>query len=162
MGLGTMDGAKTSSVNQVHKTFPKCPKCKIKAIALVEESCRFCGTSYSIHDDDWKNSLMDDLGRIGMFPEEKRIKKGRGKGQRFRRLRGRLIARFGTNCMWCGKETYLTADPDSDLFCTVEHVTRKVDGGLTDEKNCRIACRKCNTSRGNLKPSATSSKQSDS
>ena len=58
-----------------------------------------------------------------------------------------LAKRDGWVCHWCGRGISRKVHPDTDLFATLEHLTRLADGGTNDEANLALACRECNNTR---------------
>lgn len=63
------------------------------------------------------------------------------------RLKQLLRERDGDACHWC-KRTMIFAGPQTNpLRATLEHVTRRADGGTSHPSNLRLACRRCNSSR---------------
>lgn len=56
-------------------------------------------------------------------------------------LLGRLIARDGSRCVWCGRELWR-----SDL--TAEHLLPRSRRGHGTLDNLAVACRRCNRARG--------------
>lgn len=60
-----------------------------------------------------------------------------------------LIRRDGPECCWCGRVTDHTLPETHPLRATVEHVIPSSRGGDRSLRNFRVACRKCNTVRGN-------------
>lgn len=58
-------------------------------------------------------------------------------------IRQRLIAEHGMVCALCGKPI----ESDDDL--TVDHIIPRALGGATIYKNCQLAHKKCNLSKGN-------------
>ncbi|WP_375338946.1 HNH endonuclease [Ancylothrix sp. D3o] len=65
-----------------------------------------------------------------MNPQQKRSKKQK------------LIALFGAKCWWCCE-----CLPENQL--TLDHLIPKSRGGSNSPENLRLACEKCNKSRGN-------------
>lgn len=59
--------------------------------------------------------------------------------QRITRL---LIDRYGAKCAICGKEIRNKKD------LTLDHIKPLSKGGLTTLENCQLACRKCNSQKG--------------
>lgn len=51
-----------------------------------------------------------------------------------------LIERDGAHCLWCGAEPW-----HEDL--SVEHLCPRSRGGITEEENLAVACRRCNRRR---------------
>lgn len=60
----------------------------------------------------------------------------------------KLIARDGITCCWCGKECDRQADHNHPDYPTIEHMVPRSKGGYSKMNNLRVACRKCNNSRG--------------
>lgn len=60
-----------------------------------------------------------------------------------------LVRRDGPECCWCGVVTDPELPEKHPLRATVEHVIPTSRGGATSYRNFRVACRKCNTVRGN-------------
>ena len=58
--------------------------------------------------------------------------------QRWRDLRDRIYERDGRQCQYCGDTNDLTCD----------HIVPLLRGGTNDESNLTIACRPCNSSKG--------------
>ncbi|NJP12456.1 MAG: HNH endonuclease [Leptolyngbyaceae cyanobacterium RU_5_1] len=54
----------------------------------------------------------------------------------------RIVKRDGNRCCWCKKQL-------KDDQMTIEHLTPQSLGGSDSIENLRIACFKCNNSRGN-------------
>jgi 5-methylcytosine-specific restriction endonuclease McrA len=62
--------------------------------------------------------------------------------------------RDGMRCRYCSCMTHLPqgrSDPDR-FTCTIDHWLPKALGGTDDESNLVIACRGCNTAKGNQHP----------
>lgn len=56
--------------------------------------------------------------------------------------RNQLVKDFGSRCWWCDVELLETE-------ITLDHLIPKSRGGSNSYENLRLACRKCNGSRGN-------------
>jgi hypothetical protein len=68
---------------------------------------------------------------------------------RAKALRELLSERQGWRCYWCGGLTDRPCGPgeSNGMTATLEHLTPLRDGGATDEENCVMACRACNSNR---------------
>lgn len=62
--------------------------------------------------------------------------------QQKRSKKQKLINLYGPYCWWCGKCS-------SGEQLTIEHLFPKSRGGSNSPENLRLACEKCNKSRGN-------------
>lgn len=60
----------------------------------------------------------------------------------------KLVKQYGLKCHWCGVECDPKADSGTDLYPTVEHLRPRSCGGTWRFANLRVACRKCNSTRG--------------
>jgi 5-methylcytosine-specific restriction endonuclease McrA len=59
-----------------------------------------------------------------------------------RKKRNKLIDEYGSRCWWCGRDL-----PQEQL--TLDHLKPTSKGGSNSLENLRLACRECNSSRGN-------------
>lgn len=66
-----------------------------------------------------------------------------------REILDRVLIRDGPECCWCGKQTSREVPPTHPLRSSLEHVVPQSKGGTSSARNCRVACRKCNSERGN-------------
>jgi 5-methylcytosine-specific restriction endonuclease McrA len=62
--------------------------------------------------------------------------------QKRKSKREQLVKEYGSRCWWCGVEL-------SKKQLTLDHLKPKSLGGSHSLENLRLACRKCNASRGN-------------
>jgi 5-methylcytosine-specific restriction endonuclease McrA len=60
----------------------------------------------------------------------------------------RLVARDGDRCHICGVHTSTLLGPLDDNYPTVDHLVPIAAGGTDTMDNCKVACRRCNISRG--------------
>lgn len=62
----------------------------------------------------------------------------------------RLLRRDGGKCSICGSAMLFEQwHKDKPNFATIDHIRPRSKGGSNDLKNCRLACRLCNSMRGN-------------
>ena len=77
-------------------------------------------------------------------------------GHAYQQLRPVILHRDGPTCWLCGRTCRTTGNPNSESYATIDHVVplnhahnvehrRRL---LLDPGNCRIACKHCNSSRG--------------
>lgn len=55
-------------------------------------------------------------------------------------------------CQICGRKIEFDCDPNSDYYPSIDHVKPLSKGGLHQWDNVQLACRKCNTEKGNHAP----------
>ena len=70
---------------------------------------------------------------------------------RVRWQRQRLSEAQNHRCCYCG-DVMADWDVPCDQQATIEHVTRKVEGGTDDWENLAAACRLCNNTRNDMPP----------
>jgi 5-methylcytosine-specific restriction endonuclease McrA len=78
-----------------------------------------------------------------------------GKERAIRRKMSRkldILERDGPFCYWCERRTDIYAPRDHPLYCTLEHVLARSQGGTHDPDNLRIACRECNNQKDSWAP----------
>lgn len=62
-------------------------------------------------------------------------------------IRQNVFQRDPHFCVWCSA---VVTDRHSDNYFSVDHVITRQDGGAYHVDNLVLACRSCNTDRGNL------------
>lgn len=87
-----------------------------------------------------------DVGYFGRFagPMFRIVDKAKRRpdlySSEWRKLRQRVLALKGTQCVYCKKDCF--SDP------TIDHVIPVCQGGINDIDNLVVACRSCNAKKG--------------
>ena len=93
----------------------------------------------------WYNGgAMGDERRSADEPPDD-ARPGRRQALNRRARRARILARYGSRCVWCGREVGIGLVP-----ATTEHVIPRMKGGPSWIENEVAACRRCNGERGHL------------
>lgn len=57
-----------------------------------------------------------------------------------KKIRSRLIKKFGSKCFYCGIEL-------PSEYLDIDHIKSKARGGKLEEKNSVLSCKRCNSSK---------------
>ena len=72
-----------------------------------------------------------------------KARRAASRGSGYRKHRAEVYARFGGRCCYCRKPL-----PPTGRDTTIDHVVAKSNGGDADILNLRLACRSCNSRKG--------------
>lgn len=112
--------------------------------------CAICGTLF--YPGKRKTYCSDACSRksVNRYYTERKRKKGlaaRTNESKYISVES-LFRRDGGVCQICGEPCDITAEPNADLYPSVDHIIPLAHGGLDRLDNVRLAHRICNSRRG--------------